>query len=119
MHVFGAPWRHAAIALLLCHAGDFVWWSDAGHVHGCSTLLGLSASGWSAPSSPKYIRSPVAAPAGGCSGSTTSCASFDAHMSMPCDLMPRMLRGFRLQSTMTDRSCAPRTLHSLRRLDGF
>ena len=72
------------------------------------TLLGLSASGWSAPSSPKKIRSPAGALAGGSSGSKTSWEAFEAHISMPCDLMPRMFRGFRLHSTMTERSCKTR-----------
>ena len=56
-------------------------------------------------SSPYATRSPTLEPSGGVKGSTVVCASFDAQSSMPFDLMPRMLRGFRLQRTMTSRSC--------------
>ena len=42
----------------------------------------------------KLSLSPISAPSGGVSGSTTVCSSFDAHRSMPNDLMPRMLRGY-------------------------
>jgi hypothetical protein len=49
--------------------------------------------------SPNHTRSPGTAPGGGAMGSTTVFSgSFDAARSMPADLMPRMLRGLRLQT---------------------
>lgn len=56
-------------------------------------------------SCPNHTRSPTGASVGGSSGSTASWASLLAHNSMPLDLMPRMLRGFRLHNTTTLRSC--------------
>lgn len=57
-------------------------------------------------SSPYATRSPHMASSGGASGSTMLCDSFDAHSSMPLDLTPRILRGLRLHSTKTSRSCS-------------
>ncbi len=62
-----------------------------------------------AAGAPNHTRSPVAAPGGGTSGCTTSCAALLAHSTMPWLFTPRMLRGFRLQMTTTLRPCEMHT----------